>query len=126
MAKKRHKYKIGKTARFTYFDGSTRVGIIKEASNYMGHRVDNPQYSLPVYYIVCKIKPTTSGCSVMNYPGVPEGNILEIGDSTTDLKQIVKVTSKKVSRTKRATKAKSKIELDKAIDKQKKFLNHKS
>lgn len=48
--KAKHTLKVGDVVTFKYFDGDIHTGVISKLC-YMGEKINNPNYNLPVYNI---------------------------------------------------------------------------
>ena len=114
--KKKHTYKIGQIVKFKFFDGSTHKGKIVEL-NYMGDRGgDKIYYDCPQYTIHVPNKNYKRGYMV--YGGMTDERIKEASDDSYK-----SVDPRAPNWAKKELINGAFTELDKAIKKQKEFIN---
>jgi len=74
-AKAKHTLKVGDVVSFKYFDGDSYTGIISKLC-YMGEKINNPNYNLPVYNV--DVKTNSKNRPITVYTSVSDTSITEI------------------------------------------------
>lgn len=77
--KAKHTLKVGDVVSFKYFDGDNYTGVISKLC-YMGEKINNPNYNLPVYNI--DVKSNSKNRPVTVYTSVSDTSITEINGQT--------------------------------------------
>jgi hypothetical protein len=134
MKKAKHKYKLGETVKFKFFDGSVHIGQIASL-NYMGEDWDHTEtnYSIPQYTIHVPSDKYSRG--YMIYSSMTNNRIFDKDTklvkpkfelSPNQLKNLKNINnSQKELLCKQTKNTNSDSELDDAIAKQKKFISGK-
>ena len=73
--KAQHTLKVGDVVSFKYFDGDSYTGVISKLC-YMGEKINNPNYNLPVYNI--DVKTDSKNRPITVYTSVSDTSITEI------------------------------------------------
>jgi hypothetical protein len=120
-AKAKHTLKVGDVVTFKYFDGDHYTGVISKLC-YMGEKIQNPNYNLPVYNIDVKTDSKTRPITV--YTSVSDTSITEInGKSIPELHKQLKFSKDDKVYGSSIKNAIPVPELEDEIQKQKDFLN---
>jgi len=118
--KKTHKYKVGDTMKFRFFDGSIHTGAIADL-RYMGDGWDHTEtdYSSPQYTVHVPDNTGRYARGYMVYSSISDHRIISVNG---ELKQPIFKPTETAPITRKPVEIN---ELDAAIEKQKDFINGK-
>ena len=119
--KAKHTLKVGDVVSFKYFDGDHYTGVISKLC-YMGEKINNPNYNLPVYNI--DVKTNSKNRPVTVYTSVSDIGITEInGTVLPELHKQLRFSKEDKVYGSSIKNASYIPELEDEIQKQKDFLN---
>lgn len=119
--KAKHTLKVGDVVSFKYFDGDSYTGVISKLC-YMGEKINNPNYNLPVYNI--DVKTDSKNRPITVYTSVSDTSITEInGRVLPELHKQLKFSKEDKVYGSSIKNAGHVPELEDEIQKQKDFLN---